>query len=101
MREKKLLRLEEAVRKMTSYAAQTMGLRRKGMLREGADADITIFDLDTVSAALDGNKRYPTGIEYVVVDGRVVVDAGGYHGAMAGRVVRRGDAGPRPRPGVA
>ena len=101
VREKKLLRLEEAVRKMTSYAAQTMGLRRKGMLREGADADITIFDLDTVSAALDGNKRYPTGIEYVVVNGRVVVDASGYHGAMAGRVVRRGDAGPRPRPRVA
>ena len=101
VREKKLLRLEEAVRKMTSYAAQTMGLRRKGMLREGADADITVFDLDTVSAALDGNKRYPKGIEYVVVDGQVVVDAGGYHGTMAGRVVRRGDAGARPRPSVA
>ena len=55
-------------------------------------ADITIFDLGTVSAALDGNKRYPKGIEYVVVNGQVVVDASGYHGAMAGRVVRRGDA---------
>ena len=97
VRERKLLRLEEAVRKMTSYAAQTMGLRRKGMLREGADADIAIFDLDTVSASLDGNKCYPKGIEYVVVDGEVVVDAGDYHGAMAGRVVRRGRAGARPR----
>ena len=93
VREKKLIRLEEAVRKMTSYAAQTMGLRRKGMLREGADADITIFDLGTVRASLDGNKSYPQGIEYVVVNGRVVVDAGAYHGAMAGRVVRRKDAG--------
>ena len=101
VREKKLLRLEEAVRKMTSYAAQTMGLRRKGMLREGADADITIFDLDTVSAALDGNKRYPKGIEHVVVNGQVVVEAGGYHGAMAGRVVRRSDTGARPRTKVA
>ena len=101
VREKKLLRLEEAVRKMTSYAAQTMGLRRKGMLREGADADITVFDLDTVSAALDGNKRYPKGIEHVVVNGQVVVDAGEYHGAMAGRVVRRCDAGARPRTKVA
>ena len=101
VREKKLLRLEEAVRKMTSYAAQTMGLRRKGMLREGADADITIFDLDSVSAALDGNKCYPKGIEYVVVNGQVVVDAGGYHGAMAGRVVRRGDTGSRPQARVA
>ena len=101
VREKKLLRLEEAVRKMTSYAAQTMGLRRKGMLREGADADITVFDLDTVSAALDGNKHYPKGVEHVVVNGQVVVGAGGYHGAMAGRVVRRGDAGARPRRSVA
>ena len=92
VREKNLIRLEEAVRKMTSYAAQTMGLRRKGMLREGADADITIFDLGTVKASLDGNKSYPKGIEYVVVNGRVVVDAGAYHGAMAGRVIRRKDA---------
>ena len=89
VREKKLLRLEEAIRKMTSYAARTMGLRRKGMLREGADADIAIFDLDNVKASLDGNKCYPQGIEYVVVNGRVVVDAGRFDGAMAGRVVRR------------
>ena len=95
VREKKLLRLEEAVRKMTSYAAQTMGLRRKGVLREGADADITMFDLGSVRAALDGEPCYPRGIEYVVVNGQVVVDAGVYRGAMAGRVVRRQGAGAR------
>ena len=67
------------------------------MLREGADADITIFDLDTVSASLDGNKCYPKGIEYVVVGGEVVVDGGRYEGAMAGRVVRRGAAEARCR----
>ena len=77
---------------MTSYAAQTMGLRRKGMLREGMDADIAIFDLDSVSASLDGNKCYPKGIEYVVVNERVVVDGGAYEGAMAGRVIRRAHA---------
>ena len=93
VREKKLLRLEEAVRKMTSYAAQTMGLRRKGVLREGADADITVFDLDTVSAALDGNKCYPRGIEYVAVNGQVVVDRGRYERATAGRVIRKERAG--------
>ena len=100
VREKKLLRIEEAVRKMTSYAAGTMGLRRKGTLREGADADITIVDLDTISASLDGNKCYPKGIEYVVVNGQVVVDDGGYHGAMAGRVIRRGGARARSETGV-
>ena len=93
VREKKLIRLEEAIRKMTSYAAQTMGLRRKGVLREGADADVTIFDLDTVKASLDGNKSYPKGIENVMVNGTVVVDAGEYHGAMAGRVMRRSNTG--------
>ena len=96
VREKKLLRLEEAVRKMTSFAAQTMGLRRKGMLREGADADVTVFDLDSVSASLDGDKCYPRGIEHVVVNGRVVVDGGRYEGAMAGRVIRRRSAGACP-----
>ena len=78
---------------MTSYAAQTMGLKRKGVLREGADADITVFDLATVSAALDGNQCYPRGIEYVAVNGQVVVDRGRYEGAMAGRVIRKGRAG--------
>ena len=101
VREKKLIRLEEAVRKMTSYAAQTMGLRRKGMLRVGSDADITIFDLHNVKASLDGNQCYPKGIEYVMVNGKVVVDSGAYHGAMAGRVVRRGDAGVHPATGAA
>ena len=89
VREKKLLRLEEAIRKMTSYAAQTMGLRRKGVLREGGDADITLFDLDTIKASLDGNKSYPSGIEYVVVNGTPVVDKGEFSGTMAGRVMRR------------
>ena len=89
MREKKLLRLEEAIRKMTSYAAQTMGLRRKGVLREGGDADVTIFDLDSIKASLDGNKSYPVGIEHVVINGTPVVANGKYSGTMAGRVIRR------------
>jgi N-acyl-D-aspartate/D-glutamate deacylase len=71
------------------------------MLRVGSDADITIFDLHNVKASLDGNQCYPKGIEYVMVNGKVVVDSGAYHGAMAGRVVRRGDAGVRPATGAA
>jgi N-acyl-D-amino-acid deacylase len=66
-----------------------MRLKRKGVLREGCDADITIFDLDNVKASLDGNKVYPKGIEYVMVNGRVVVDSGAYNGTFAGRVMRR------------
>ena len=80
------------MRKMTSYAAQTMGLQRKGVIREGADADIVVFDLNKVSerATLEEPKRYPDGIEYVVVNGEVVVDKGEFNGKMAGRVVRKG-----------
>ena len=89
VREQKLIRLEEAIRKMTSYAAQTMGLRKKGVLRVGGDADITLFDLNTISEKLEGNKSYPDGIEYVLVNGQVVVDKGKTTGAMAGRVIRR------------
>ena len=89
VREKKLLRLEEAIRKMTSYAAQTMGLCGKGLPREGADADVTIFDLNTIKASLDGNKSYPKGIEYVLVNGTVVVAAGRFSGTMTGRVIRK------------
>ena len=89
VREKGLLRLEEAIRKMTSYAAQTMGLKRKGLLREGCDADITIFDLENIKASLDGNKVYPKGIEHVLVNGTVVVDKGEHNGGLAGRVMRR------------
>jgi N-acyl-D-aspartate/D-glutamate deacylase len=92
VREKGLLRLEEAIRKMTSYAAQTMALKRKGLLRERCDADVTIFDLDNVKASLDGNKAYPTGIEYVLVNGNVVVDGGAHNGDLAGRVIRRTQA---------
>ena len=91
VREKKLLRLEEAVRKMTSYSAQTMGLQGKGVIREGADADIVIFDLDTINerATLEEPKHYPDGIEYVLVNGQVVVNKGKFTGRMAGRVIRK------------
>ena len=91
VREKRLLRLEEAVRKMTSYSAQTMGLQGKGVIREGADADIVIFDLDTINerATLEEPKHYPDGIEYVLVNGQVVVNKGKFTGRMAGRVVRK------------
>ena len=47
------------------------------------------MSLGLVKASLDGNKSYPEGIEYVLVNGAVVVDAGQFTGAMAGRVIRK------------
>ena len=92
VREEKLLRLEEAIRKMTSYPAQTMGLSKKGAIRNGADSDLVVFNADTVidRSTFEDPKRYPEGIEYVLVNGEVVVDQGEFSGKMKGRVIRKG-----------
>ncbi|MFQ5934247.1 MAG: amidohydrolase family protein [Dehalococcoidia bacterium] len=90
VREEKLLTLEEAVRKMTSLAATTMGLSNKGVIRDGADADLVIFNADTIRdrSTFEDPKQYPEGIEYVLVNGEMVVDKGQYTGNIAGRVMR-------------
>lgn len=91
VRERALLGLEEAVRKMTSAPAARLGLADRGMLRDGHAADLVVFDPASVAsnATYDEPRRFPDGIELVVVNGTVVVDAGGHTGALPGRVVRR------------
>ena len=76
---------------MTSYPAQTMKIPNKGIIRKGADADLVVFNAETVIdvSTLDDPKRYPKGIEYVVVNGKIVVEEGEYNGKMVGRVVRK------------
>lgn len=89
-RDEGVLGLEEAVRKMTSFPAQRLGLRDRGMLREGFWADITIFDPHTVidRADFENPARYPEGIAYVIVNGTVVVENGNHTKALPGRVLR-------------
>ncbi len=91
VRERALLGLEEAVRKMTSAPAARLDIRDRGVLRDGAYADLVVFDPATVrsNATYDDPRRYPTGIEHVVVNGQLVVDAGRHTGALPGRVLRR------------
>ncbi len=88
-REEKVLTLEEAVRKMTSLPAQVLGLRDRGLLREGYWADIVILDPNTVAdmATYENPKQYPKGIEYVLVNGAIVIEGGDHTGARPGRVV--------------
>jgi N-acyl-D-amino-acid deacylase len=84
------LTLEEAIRKMTSWPATRMRLDRRGVIREGAWADITIFDLDRVQdlATYDEPVLFPEGIEYVLVNGVVTIENGGTHtGARSGHVL--------------
>jgi len=92
VREDKVLSLPEAVRKMTSMPAQRLGIRDRGLLKEGMWADITIFDPDSVEdkASYMNPQQYAIGIEYVLVNGQVAVEGGKYTGALAGKVLRKG-----------
>ena len=94
VRAEKHLRLPEAIRKMTSFPAQRLGLPDRGILRDGFKADIVIFNPDTVKthATKDDPKHYPVGIEYVIINGQVVIDQGENTGALPGRSLRRGRA---------
>jgi N-acyl-D-aspartate/D-glutamate deacylase len=88
-REKHLLTLPDAIRKMTSLAAQITGLTDRGLLRPGLAADITLFNPNTVKdqATFENPAQYPTGIPYVIVNGVAVIDHGLHTGARPGRVL--------------
>ena len=89
VKERKVLTLEEAVRKMTSWPATRMRLANRGSIKEGQWADVTIFDLNTLNdrATYEQPTLYPTGIEYVLVNGAITIERGSHTGARAGRVL--------------
>ena len=93
VRDRQLLRIEDAVRKMTSLNAAKLGITDRGILRPGAYADITLFDPKTVidRATYEKPFAYNDGIEWVIVNGVPVLEPGGKHtGATPGRTLRRG-----------
>jgi len=91
VRRRKRLSLEDVVHRMTEASCQRFGLRDRGILREGAAADVVVFDPETVA---DSPPRAgvaaarPVGIEHVFVNGTHVVADGAYVGARAGQVLR-------------
>jgi len=89
-RRRGLLTLEEAVRKMTSLPAQKLKLRDRGLIRGGFWADITVFNRGAVmdKATYSMPHTYPVGIEYVIVNGKMVIDRGKHTGALPGRALR-------------
>ena len=89
VKERKVISLEEAVRKMTSWPATRMRLANRGSIKEGQWADVTIFDLNTLDdrATYEQPTLYPTGIEYVLVNGAVTIERGSHTGARAGKVL--------------
>jgi len=84
-----VLSLEEAVQKMSSIPAQRMGLTGRGLLHPGSYADITVFDPEVVvdRETFDNSHAFPAGIEYVFVNGRLVVEGGKQHDLRPGRVL--------------
>jgi N-acyl-D-aspartate/D-glutamate deacylase len=91
VRDEEILTLEEAVRKMTSFPAQRIKLKDRGLLREGMWADIVIFDPARVidKGTYQEPHRYPEGIEYVLVNGQIVVEKEEHTGILPGKVLRR------------
>jgi dihydroorotase/N-acyl-D-amino-acid deacylase len=96
VRDEKVLRLEEAVRKMTSFAAEAAGLENRGLVKEGFWADLAVFDPATVNARATFEKpnQYSEGMPYVAVNGVLVVDQGKITAAAPGKALR----GPGYRP---
>jgi N-acyl-D-aspartate/D-glutamate deacylase len=92
VRERGTLSLETAIAKMTSVPARQMGLRDRGVAREGAVADLVVIDPATVvdTATDEAPARYPLGIEHVIVNGVAAVLGGAETGELAGRLIRGG-----------
>lgn len=91
VREENVLTLPEAIHKMTALNAQKLGFGNRGLLKEGMKADITVFNAATVidKATFENPHQYPVGIDYVVVNGTVVLDRGEHTGATPGRAIRK------------
>ena len=90
VRDRNILSLEEAIRKMTSLPAQILSINKRGLLREGYYADITIFDPETIidKATFEDPHQYAVGINTVLVNGVIVVKNGLHNGNRPGRVLR-------------
>ena len=91
VRNRHVLSLEEAVRKLTSLPAQRAGLTGRGLIYPGAEADLVLFDPERVAdrSTFADPHQYPAGIETVIVNGEVVFENGGLTGAHPGRVLRK------------
>ncbi|MBA4850972.1 D-aminoacylase [Emticicia sp. BO119] len=89
VREKQVLRLEDAVRRMTSLPAQRFKIEDRGLIRTGYAADIVIFDKNTVAdkATFETPHAYSEGIDYVLVNGTIVLENGKHTGKKPGEII--------------
>jgi dihydroorotase/N-acyl-D-amino-acid deacylase len=97
VRDQGLLPLEEAIRKMTSAVANRLSIRDRGLLRQGYFADVVVFDPNTIGdlATYGQPHQVSAGIDWVIVNGSVVVREGEHTGALPGQIVRGPGYAPR------
>lgn len=90
-REQGIVSMPEMIRKMTSLPAHVYGLNTKGRIAVGMDADLCIFNADTIRDQADyQNPTLPnTGLEYVIIDGKIVLEQNVYNGTRAAKVYRK------------
>lgn len=94
VREQKIMEFYDAIYKMTYMPAKRLRLNSKGIIKEGYDADIVIFDYDKIidNATFQAPQVKPDGIEYVIIDGKVAVEKGESVNNTIGKFIKRGDA---------
>lgn len=87
----KLLSLEEAIYKITSFPATRLGINKRGTIKEGMYADLVIFDMENLPTHTDSSNLHqpPEGIEYVIVNGTIVIEKGIHTNTFPGKVLRR------------
>jgi N-acyl-D-amino-acid deacylase len=90
-RKKSLFTLEEAVRRMTSLPAKTFGLRNRGLIKENNWADLVIFDRNRIldTATFEKPFSFPVGVEYVIVNGSLVLDHHQFSKSLPGSAIQR------------
>ena len=89
VRERGVISLEEAVRKMSSMSAQRLGIHDRGLVAEGFFADIAVFDADKIKdmATFENPHQYAIGMKYVLVNGKIVVEDGQHTGKRPGKIL--------------
>jgi len=89
VRDQHVLTLEQAIKKMTSWPATRYRLAGRGLIKEGCWADVVIFDYDKIQdrSTYEQPLLTPTGIDYVLVNGQLVIDHGNHTGARPGRIL--------------
>ncbi len=92
VREKNVISLSEAIKKMTSMPADLLGLTDRGKIMEGCIADLVIFDPEKISdmASFEEPHQYPQGIETVIINGKVSLENNKLTGATRGKLITRG-----------